>query len=213
MSSDAIKKLTSHSYGSNGIQDSESLARDREAAFNPVDQERLDGLPDHVCCSIQYPNAWYLRQVRKQDKVFLDWVVLLIKPNYLWRPNTKFSPRNAAASHGSHVSDGVDGFQRLFEEKTVGSGGHTFSRGISHPDFLPTDEQAEVLILGPIAQSDIFGVVVPDKSQAKREIARLEALDVRLRRCYVSPELFDPVRLSGMLRSGNLPPEVEHHGE
>ena len=196
-----------------GILDSESLARDHEATFNPVDQERLDGLPNHVCCSIQYPNAWYLRKVRNQDKVFSDWVVLLIKPDYLWRLGTKFSPRNAAASRGNLVLEGKEGFQRLFSEKTSGAGGQTFSRGISHPDFLPTDEQAEVLIPGPIARSDIIGVVVPDKSQAKRETARLEALHVPLRGCYVSPELFDPVRLSGMLRSGNLPSEVEHHGE
>lgn len=196
-----------------GILDSERLAKDHEATFNPVDQERLDGFHDHVCCSVQYPNAWYLRKVRENDKIFLDWVVLIIKPDYLWRPNTKFSPRNAAASHGSLVLEGNEGFERLFSEKTSGAGGQTFSRGISHPDFLPTDEQAEVLIPGPIAQSDILGVVVSDKSQAKRERARLEALGMRLRRCYVSPELFDPVRLSGMLRTGNLPSEVEHHGE
>ena len=196
-----------------GILDSKSLAGDDAATFNPVDQERLDGFLDHVCCSIQYPNAWYLRNVRHKDKVFHDWVILLIEPDYLWGQGTKFSPRNAAASHGSYVKDGIKGFQRLYAEKSAGSGGHIYSRGINHPDFLPTDEQAEVLVPSPIPRSDIIGVVVPDKSQAKREIARLEALGVQLRRFLIAPELFDPVQLSSTLRSGNLPSEVEHDEE
>ena len=196
-----------------GILDSKSLASDDETTFNPIDRQRLDGFPDHVCCSIQYPNAWYLRRVREQDEVFSDWVILLIEPDYLWRPGTKFSPRNAAASYGALVLEGSEGFQRLFSVNSTGSGGQTFARGISHPDFLPTDEQAEVLIPGPIARSDIIGVVVPEKSQAKNEVARLELLGARLPRYFVSPELFDPVRLSKTIRVGKLPTEVEHDGE
>ena len=98
-----------------GILASDRLEADRLATFNPVDQERLDGFPDHVCCSIQYPNAWYLRRVRQQDPIFLDWVVLLIRPDYLWQSGTKFSPRNAAANYGSLVSEGINGFHSMFE--------------------------------------------------------------------------------------------------
>ena len=196
-----------------GILDSQSLVSDDSATFNPIDRQRLDGFPDHICCSIQYPNAWYLRKVRGHDRVFSDWVILLIVPDYLWRTGTKFSPRNAAAHHGGQVLEGNKGFQRLFSLKSTGSGGRVFSRGIGHPDFLPTDDQAEVLIPGPIAQSDIIGVVVPDSNQAKSEVARLDLLGVQLPRYFVSPELFDPARLSTMIRSGDLPPEVEHDGE
>ena len=194
-----------------GIQASSRLAADHEATFNPVDQARLDGFRDHICCSIQYPNAWYLRQVRQLDKIFPDWVILLIKPDYLWHPGTKFSPRNAAASHGVYVSEGIDAFERLFQEETSGAGGRTFVRNINHPSFLPTDEQAEVLIPNVIAPNDIFGIVVANEGQAKRERARMEALHVHLPRCFVAPELFDPGRLSAILRSGRIPGEVEQH--
>ena len=83
-----------------GILASQYLQEDEKAVFNPTDSERLDGLPKHVCCSIQYPNAWYFRTARSQERLFRDWVVVFIRAHYLWRTGTKFCPRNAAASHG-----------------------------------------------------------------------------------------------------------------
>ena len=195
-----------------GIQPSEALATDSEAVFNPIDQSRLDGFPDHVCCSIQYPNAWYLNQVRQHDAVFRDWTILLIKPDYLWLPGTKFSPRNAAAGFGSTVSHGTDAFASLFANETLGARGRTFVRSAGHPTFLPTDQQAEVLIPTSVARKDIAGIVVPDESQAKREIARLETLGVGFPHYFVAPDLFDAQRLSSLLRSGSLPCEVEYDG-
>ena len=141
-----------------GILASDRLVEDREATFNPVDKQRLDGFPDHVCCSIQYPNAWYFRRVRQHDRIFRDWVILLIKPAYLWHPGTKFSPRNAASNYGSLVSEGTNGFQNMFAKSVAGSGGQTFSRGADHPACLPTDEQAEVLIPHAVARDDILEV-------------------------------------------------------
>ena len=196
-----------------GIVASDSLAGNNEAIFNPIDNERLDGFSDHVCCSIQYPNAWYLRKVRRRDNIFLDWVILLLKPDLLWYPGTKFSPRNAAASHGSLVLEDMEGFNSMFAEKTSGAYGKTFSRGVNHPTFLPTDEQAEVLIPNAVGPDKIIGVVVQDEDQAKREMARMETLDARLARYIVAPDLFDPQRLSDVLRSGRHPSEVEQHEE
>ncbi len=196
---------------STGILPSSWLKSEREDTFNPVDQERLDGFVDHVCCSIQYPNAWYLRRVRQQDSIFTDWVVLLIRPNYLWHYGTKFSPRNAAANHGSLVLEGISGFQKMFEEKITGAGGRNFSRGINHPSFLPTDEQAEVLIPGAVARDDILGVVTKDANQAKREMVRMKTLGVQLPQYIVAPDFFEPQQLSVALRSGHLPTEVEEN--
>ena len=194
-----------------GILASDMLAGDHEDTFNPVDGERLDGFSDHVCCSIQYPNTWYLRKARQRDNIFLDWVILLLKPDLLWYPGTKFSPRNAAASYGSLVQEGIDGFSGMFAENISGAGGRTFSRAANHPAFLPTDDQAEVLIPHAVAPDNILGVVVQGEDQARREMARMETLGARLPQYIVAPDLFDPEPLSGMLRSGRLPTEVEQH--
>ena len=103
-----------------GILASDELAADNKATFNRVDHQRLDGFQNHICCSIQYPNAWYLRNARRQDPLFHDWVILLVKADYLWRDGTKFSPRNAAASHGSLVSPGFDRVRTPFRGGDLG---------------------------------------------------------------------------------------------
>ena len=94
-----------------GILASRHLQESEKASFNPTDIKRLDGYTDHVCCSIQYPNARYFKVARKREQLFLDWVVLFIRTDYLWRAGTKFCPRNAAAKYGRLVREGSAAFK------------------------------------------------------------------------------------------------------
>ena len=121
-----------------GILGSRHLEVDEAAIFNPTDKVRLDGYTGHVCCSIQYPNAWYFRRAQENERLFPDWVVLLVDARYLWQVGTKFCPRNAAAEHGRLVHEGATAFESLFAE--VVAGFDVYRRGPQHPDFLPTDE-------------------------------------------------------------------------
>ena len=173
-----------------GILASQHLQNDETAVFNPTDKERLDGYPAHVCCSIQYPNAWYFRRARANDRLFLDWVVLLINARYLWQAGTMFCPRNAAARHGRLVGEGVEAFDALFTE--VVEGVQTYRRGPNHPEFLPTDEQAEVLIPDRVNRDDIHGIGVQDAAQAAREVSRLELQRLPVPRIVIVPEFFHP---------------------
>ena len=193
-----------------GILASRHLEQDEKAVFNPTDLERLDGYPDHVCCSIQYPNAWYFRRARRQERLFLDWVVLLIDARYLWRAGTKFCPRNAAAEHGSLVREGADAFETSFAETVQGAGGRTFTRYPHQPAFLPTDEQAEVLVPDQIQRQHVMGIAVCDEEQAKREVARLNLIGLSPPPVVIVPEFYDPRTLSELLRAGRLPVEHEH---
>lgn len=193
-----------------GILASQHLAEDEKAILNPTDLMRLDGHPDHVCCSIQYPNAWYFRTARGQERLFRDWVVLLIEAHYLWRVDTKFCPRNAAAGQGRLVGEGAEAFEALFAETVEGV--HTYRRGPDHPAFLPTDEQAEVLIPDRIQRQDVIGIAVRDDAQAKREVSRLELLDRHPPPILIVPEFFDPNALSRRLRAGRIPTEREYRG-
>ncbi len=197
---------------SKGILASIHLERNEKAVFNPTDIKRLDGYPDHVCCSVQYPNAWYFRKARGQEPLFLDWVVLLINPRYLWRTGTKFCHRNAASEYGQLVKEGLQGFNALFAETVEGS--HTFTRGSRHPAFLPTDQQAEVLVPDLIQQEDVIGIAVQDDDQAKREGLRLKLLGWNYPPIYIISEFFNPHELSQCLRNGIIPNERKHqHGD
>ncbi len=191
-----------------GVLASKHLWEDEKAVFNPTDSERLDGYTSHVCCSIQYPNAWYFRKSRGREPLFPDWVILLIKPHYLWYAGAKFCPRNAAAEFGRLVDEGAEAFEALFTNTVEGI--HTYKRDHRHPAFLPTDEQAEVLIPDHIRRGDVIGVAVYDDAQAKREVARLKLLGQNLSPIVIVPEFFDPKALSQLLRAGRLPMEREH---
>ena len=192
-----------------GILASRHLQDDDARLFNPTDKERLDGYPDHVCCSIQYPNAWYFRNARGEERLFPDWVVILIRADYLWREDTKFCPRNAAAESGNLVGEGAEAFEARFAESVEGSKGNVFTRGPRHPSFFPTDEQAEVLIPDRVKRRDVVGIAVKDESQARNEVARLHMMRVAVPPIVIAPQFYDPHKLSSLLRNGQLPVERE----
>lgn len=191
-----------------GLLASRHLEADEKVVFNPTDVERLDGHADHLCCSIQYPNAWYFRTARGKETLFPDWVVVFIKSHYLWRTGTKFCPRNAAAGHGRFVREGAAAFDGLFAQSVVG-GNRSYARGPHHPAFLPTDEQAEVLVPDVIQHDDVIGVAVRNAAQAKREVVALELQGCKSPRIFLVPEFYSPGLLSGLLRAGKTPAEPE----
>ncbi|MGK3996579.1 DarT ssDNA thymidine ADP-ribosyltransferase family protein [Sorangium sp. So ce1024] len=194
-----------------GILSAASLLDDEKAVLNATDAQRLDGFRDHVCCSVQYPNAWYFRKARKGEPLFIDWVVLLLKPDPLWAAGTKFSARNAAANYGSGVAEGEHAFDSMFKDRVVGARNKTYVRTATHPSWLTTDEQAEVLIPDRVAREDILGVAVANEAQAKREHARLTQLQADVPSLLIVPEFFeDPWWLSAQLRAGRPPTETPY---
>ena len=191
-----------------GILASKHLMSDDRTVFNPSDMERIDGYGDHVCCSIQYPNAWFFRQARERERLFRDWVVVLIHPRYLWRSGTKFCVRNAAARGGSLVDVGWRAFEAMFADVVEGSVAR--KRNDHHPSSLPTDEQAEVLVPDRVELADVLGIAVYDGAQAGSENARLEILGVAVPPILIVPEFYDPGRLSTLLRGGRYPLERDY---
>jgi hypothetical protein len=196
--------------GKTGVLASKHLSVDEREVFNPTDVERLDGYPDHVSCSIEYPNGWYFRKARAKERLFEDWVVILIKREWLWQRGTKFSRRNAAAGRGAGVGGGFAAFSEMFAPQVVGAYGKLFVRDSRHPGWLPTDEQAETLVQDTISLTDIIGIAVASESQAKRESARMRLLRQSHPALVVAPALFDANRLSSLIRQGRRPEEVEY---
>lgn len=191
-----------------GILATKLLSDDERAIYNPTDLARYDGQPGHVCCSIQYPNAWYFRKARADERIFTDWVVLLLSPDCILRQNVKFCTRNAAAGGGQFLAKGLDAFNGMFAESVSGSQSRIYTRCPGHPSNVPTDQQAEVMIPDSIDLSDVIGLAVCDASQARREFARLTTLNAKVPAIYIIPEFFDPQSLNVAIRSGRLP--VEH---
>ncbi len=188
------------------------LSADVRACFSATDLERLDGHPDCICCSIEFPNAHYLARARQQGRLahFPDWIVFFLDPSLLDREGVLFSPRNAAAGYGAHLRPGSDGLERCYAPAVVGAGGRTFTRTSFHLAACPTDEQAEVLIPGHVSVDHVWAIAVRDDSQARREVARLRAVGLTLEPVpiLIAPTLFASGPLSAAIRGGERPTET-----
>lgn len=179
--------------------------------FTATDPTRYDGHPGCTCCSVEYPNPYYLRiaQRRPGAQAYPDWVALLLSVDLLDRPGILLSPRNAAAR--TAVPGNVASFDALYAP-TV-SGQQEYRRGPRHLAAVPTDLQAEVLIPGPILLSQVAGLMFP-RIQSLRDV---RANLVQLHRCApshwtwsTSPESFDTDQLRRCVHGGIPPKEYDH---
>lgn len=194
-----------------GILPSRLLAEEDRLLFNPTDLQRLDGHVDHICCSIEYPNAWYLDRARKGEILFRDWVVIFVDPAVLASEGTLFCPRNAAAGYGSYIAAGYDAYASMFAQSVVGAQGVLRSRSLLHLPCSPTDDQAEVLVPMSIPRESIMGIGVASEEQARAEHIRLMILgiDIGNLKFVVSPTLFDKYALSSSIRAGQKQSEMQ----
>jgi hypothetical protein len=196
--------------GQIGILSTSALEKGERATFNATDLSRLDGQKSHICCSIEYPNAWYFDRARAGNELFPDWVVLLVDPKYLWQDGTLFCPRNAAAEYGRYIAKGPQAFEAMFADEVVGTRRTIYRRTKEQSAACPTDQQAEVLVPDRIAIADIVGVGVKDDEQAMTERARLKAngLDSGMFRFVVAPHMFNKYELDGIIKNGRRPAET-----
>ncbi|MDQ0456970.1 DarT ssDNA thymidine ADP-ribosyltransferase family protein [Rhizobium paknamense] len=196
--------------GEIGILSTSSLKEQERAAYTATDLERLDQKTTHICCSIEYPNAWYFDRARANEKLFLDWVVLLISPHYLAEEDTLFCPRNAAANYGRHITSGFEGFNTMFAERVTGTRNATYIRSASHLSSCPTDQQAEVLIKDRVLLRDIIGVAVVSEDQARTERVRLRTNGVNPDqfRFVIAPQMFNKYALSEVITRGTAESEL-----
>ena len=126
---------------------------------------RLDGHRDYISCSVQVPNAWLLDAYRENGHHTDEWIVLLLTPELLQQPSTRFSPVNAATAFGAHVTDGPDGLEAMFQQRPPSV--NPIWRCQKHARSCPTDNQAEALVHQAIFTDEIIGIVcmTPESQQ------------------------------------------------
>jgi len=199
------------------IRATKDLADDVRACYTATDLARLDGHREAICCSIEYPNAYYWAKARVvgEARLFPDWAVLLIDPAVALRPGTLFCTGNASRLYGATARSGSEGLVAAYAPDVVGSGGRTFTRGASHLSACPTDLQAEVLVPGPISLDLLQAVVVDSVEQAETEVARLSqaSLSIGNVRWMIAPTFFQPYVLAAAIQGGRPPNEDEWRKE
>ncbi len=125
------------------------------------DAYRFDGVLEAVCLSISFPNYRMFNKLSNMNR--RDWVVLVLEPYILWEFDCAFYERNAAASSTTSIT--------LAQRREYSSLVQVFTdqhpnkrEGLGIPVNYPTNPQAEVLVLEPIAPSYISEVHFIDQT-------------------------------------------------
>jgi hypothetical protein len=184
------------------LRSSKDLAEHAADYFYPTDLERLDHHEEHICCSFEYPNVYYLRKARQKPpyRNYPDWLCFLINPDVADRPNTLVSSCNAAKAHGAHLRPG--GQAVLDAWLSPSPAGYTRSAR-QHP-AVPTDLQAEILVPGPIMLSSVTAIVVRSDELARELYGLCNRWTLAPDRFgwKVAPAFFDVNLLVPALRNG-----------
>ncbi len=198
-----------HIFGElNGLLSTSLLRQNYTDLLDQNDLHRYDNRDDYICCSIEYPNTWFLNRIRDNNPNFTDWVILYINPIVITWSTTLFSPRNAASDHGANIMGGYNGFVRLYQRSVTGARGYTFTRQATMLPASPTDDQAEILVYEYIPVNLIEGIVSPTMEQAQLEMKRLSILgNVPQVSWYVSSQIFNG-EWSRQIRLGLRPDET-----
>lgn len=190
------------------LRSSQDLARNASWVFAPTDQERFDAHPDHLCCSIEYPNAYYRERARTRAEYrnFRDWVHLVLDRNLVATPGALFSGGNAAKGGGAHLSMGAGALRSLWSNPSRPGG---YPRRATHLPASPTDLQAEVLVPGPVPISAVLAVITESPEVAHKQFRLLQriGLPAEALQWGVAPALYHPSALTGYVHRGERPRE------
>lgn len=199
-----LQSLTHIITSVNGVLASSSIRQDTK---NVNDTVRYDGELDFVCCSVQYPNSWFLKTAMQNnpDKIFKDWVVLYVDLSILKYKNAKFCPCNASRSCGAYINENMDNIDSIFATSVSA---FAYSRPLKMLSSCPTNGQAEILIENSIPREYITGIAVGNEEVAKRVYAILKMYGVGHISLYIAPDVLTP-NWSSMIRNGCRPDEIQ----
>ena len=141
--------------------------------INDEGMQYREGHLDWIRCTVEYPNLWNLDSyISNQSSETGEWIILLLDPTLLARPNTRFANHNAGTGNGNRILDGVDGFRAMYEAQIPLPNAGPQRRGSNHLPSCPTSLQAEVLIQNTIHWDQVLAAVVPDQ-QSERQVREL----------------------------------------
>lgn len=199
-----LQNLTHIITSESGILASRSIRQDTK---HVNDTARYDGELDHVCCTVQYPNSWFLNKAiqKNHDKIFRDWVVLYIKLTILKDKTAKFCQCNASRSNGAYIRGNLNDVGSIFATSVST---FRYPRSPKMLSCCPTNGQAEIMIKDSVPREYISGIAVGNEDVAKRVYAILKLYAVEHIPLYIAPDVLTP-RWSQMIKNGQRPDEVQ----
>ena len=128
---------------------------DKKINFDENDDQRFDKHLDCISCSLEHPNFKLL--YKNKINLGKKYCIIKIDVSILKEQFSVCSKTNAAKNSGRDIMP-ITFLEKLFEGP----------RPKSLPNYYPTDEQAEILIRGPIPTKYIKAIVFDDYSIYKQ---------------------------------------------
>lgn len=159
-----------------------SMLKTRNIKFVNNDDGRYDKQTDCTCLSVEYPNYWVLKDFRKRYPS-AKWMIIVLDSSLLLNHECYFAEYNAA-SRG--IKDDLlsrttsQAFQNMFADVVkVALSYRPYYVGVRNClknefSYLPTSDQAEILVEGIIDKKYIKEIWFMDKSDADKYRGRLE---------------------------------------
>lgn len=187
-----------------GILASSSIRSDTK---NVTDTARYDGELDYICCSVEYPNSWFLKKAiqNDSDKIFKEWVALYINLDILNHRVAKFCPCNASKASGAYIEKQMENLDSIFAASVST---FPYPRSSKMIAACPTDGQAEILIKGSIPEDYIIGIAVGNLDIAGRIHAMFKLYEIKPIPIYMAPDVLT-TSWSNMIKNGRRPCETE----
>ena len=188
-----------------------ATSRINKDILNQVDNVRADGQKDYVCCSIEYPNSWYLRHAkdRNEDEIFKEWAIIYINTAIVNIRDIKVCECNAAKENGRYICPGNDhNIERLFATKVNSFSYYRKDRMLSS---CPTNAQTEILIKDGIPREYIKGIVVGNTEIAEMVYAMRKTLGVETIDIFIAPDVVT-TRWRKFSEKGTRPKEDKYIG-
>ncbi|VGO14637.1 hypothetical protein PDESU_03202 [Pontiella desulfatans] len=137
------------------------------------DAIRLDGRPDYINLSVQFPNFRLFERFRQKHRDDVDaWAIILIKPVCIQWNDTLFSVYNAASrcAKDQGIGGSFQHFQQMFKNNlslyNQSSSWVEMRTGLA--ECYPTSIQAEVLVKTRIPNECITSIVFQSAELAGR---------------------------------------------
>lgn len=135
------------------------------------DFERWDMRKDCVNVSIEFPNVWLLKQYKKKAPN-AHWVVLVLSTELLYEQDNYYAYHNASTREISSKLQNLckpEDFEAMFADRfTVhlrNDNNRPFDRNeLTGIDYLPTSDQAEILVRGTISPKFIKRIIFSDEA-------------------------------------------------
>lgn len=175
-----------------------------------IDHTRADNQLDYVCCSIEYPNSWYLKKaIDRNEDIFNDWVVLYINPEIVNKRTIKVSECNAARNSGAFIKTGdYKSLEQLFDHKVAS---FEYPRTDKMLMSCPTNSQAEIMIWHDIPRDYISGIAVGNNNMAERVYGMLKVLSIKGIDIFISPDVISK-KWRTLVQNGCRPLETRFIG-